>query len=189
MGQKKRLLSIVVTLILLVIIAFLNNIVGIISIPDVELMQDRQVDFITISTVFAGFSFTALGLLLGLSSEKLIERIRRTDIIVKKVDRIVTSIVYFILSVVISLYYMLGIQEFLFSKTKFYDMSNAVLYVVGIGCLILGIGYFVYSVFELYDLIRRVYKYNDSEAGKRIEKAKQEMEKNAEKLDSSNFDE
>ena len=84
---------------------------------------------------------------------------------------------------------MLGIQEFLFSNTKFYDMSNAVLYVVGIGCLILGIGYFVYSVFELYDLIRRVYKYNDSEAGKRIEKAKQEMEKNAEKLDSSNFDE
>ncbi len=61
MGQKKRVLSLVVALILLVIIAFLNNIVGIISIPDAKLMQDRQVDFITISTVFAGFSFTALG--------------------------------------------------------------------------------------------------------------------------------
>ena len=162
---------------------------GVIVIPDSDHMVDRQIALITISTVFAGFSFTALGLLLGLSSEKLIEKIRRTDIIIKKVNRIVMSIVFFVLSVIVSLCYILGIQEFLFVDTEYYDVANAIIYVVGIGFLIFGIGYFVYSVVGLYDLISRVYMYNDIEAEERIKKAKQEIEKNADKLKSVSYDE
>ena len=76
MKQMKRITIIVIASLLLIVLAFLNIKFSFIIIPDSNDMSSRQIDFITIGTVFAGFSFTALGLLLGLSSEKLIERIK-----------------------------------------------------------------------------------------------------------------
>ena len=63
--------------IVLVILAVINTKYQFIIVPSSSEMVQRQIDYVTISTVFAGFSFTALGLLLGLSSEKLIERIKK----------------------------------------------------------------------------------------------------------------
>lgn len=189
MKHKKRITVIVVVSLILSILALLNIRFSYISVPDSNSMSDRQIDFITISTVFAGFSFTALGLLLGLSSEKLIERIRNTSIIAGKVNRIITSIIFFILSVVISLYFVLGINESIFGNTSLLDGANRFIYVIGVGYLISGIAYFVYSVYELYDLIKRVYSFNRSNISSQIQKAKEEMEKNKEALEKANYDE
>lgn len=189
MKHKKRITVIVVVSLILVMIALLNIKFSYISVPDSNSMSDRQIDFITISTVFAGFSFTALGLLLGLSSEKLIERIKNTSIIAGKVNRIITSIIFFILSVVISLFFVLGINESIFGNTSLLDGANRFIYVIGVGYLISGIAYFVYSVYELYDLIKRVYSFNRSNTSSQIQKAKEEMEKNKKALEKANFDE
>lgn len=185
----KRITIIVIASLLLIVLAFLNIKFSFIIIPDSNDMSSRQIDFITIGTVFAGFSFTALGLLLGLSSEKLIERIKTTSIITNKVNRIITSIIFFVLSVVISLFFILGLNVSMFEKTSFFDKVNSFFYVIGVGYLILGIIYFSYSVYELYDLIKRVYDYNQSNVNIQINKAKEEMENNKKALRNVKYDE
>lgn len=162
--------------ILLLIIAGVNIKLKFITVPTAEKMIERQLDYITISTVFAGFSFTALGLLLGLSSEKLIEKIRNTNIIMNKVERIIKSIIFFILSVSVSLFFVLGLNKSLISNIQVLVVVDSILYVFSVGYLIGGIGYFIYSVYELYDLVKRIYGYNQKETGQMIDKIKTEME-------------
>ena len=182
MKQKKKMVIIIAYSILLLIIAGVNIKLKFITIPTSEKMIERQIDYITISTVFAGFSFTALGLLLGLSSEKLIEKIRNTNIIMDKVGRIIMSIVFFILSVIVSLFFVLGLNKSLITNIQILLLVDCILYIFSIGYLIGGIGYFIYTVYELYDLVKRIYGYNKKEASQMIDKAKAEMEATRKKM-------
>ncbi len=182
MKNKKRIISFVVYSILLLVIGIVNLKWKFIQIPKSDEIVNQQIDYITISTVFAGFSFTALGLLLGLSSEQLIEKIKNTDIIMDKVGRIISSIVFFILSVVVSLFFVLGLDDSLIANEEVLLLVDNVLYVVGVGYLICGIFYFVYAVYELYDLIKRVYGYNKKITAERIDVAKKQMEEMREKM-------
>lgn len=172
---------IIVLTIALIILAFSNVHYQFIIVPASSVMVQREIDYVTISTVFAGFSFTALGLLLGLSSEKLIERIKNTTIIMKKVNRIVMSIVFFILSVSVSLFFILGLDQTISLGEKAQVYVIQILYFLSIGYLIIGIGYFIYSVKELFDLIKRIYSYNTSNSNQRISEAKKQIEVNKQK--------
>ena len=182
MKQKKRIVLGVVYSILLLAIACINVNLNFIIIPTSDEMVSRQIDYITISTVFSGFSFTALGLLLGLSSEKLIEKIKNTDIILDKIGGIISSIVAFILSVTVSLIFVLGLDISLFSASPTLLVVDKLLYVLGVGYLIGGIVYFVHAVYELYDLIKRVYGYNKKAATQKIAIAKEEMAATKQKM-------
>lgn len=185
MKQKKK---VVLYSILLLAIASVNIKQHFIAIPSTKEMASRQIDYITISTVFAGFAFTALGLLLGLSSEKLIEKIRNTNIIVDKVKRIISSIVFFMLSVAVSLFFVLGLNSSLIANKNILLVVDSVLYVLSIGYLIGGIVYFIYAVYELYDLIMRIYDYNKKEINHRISIAKAELEATRKKMCSTEED-
>lgn len=188
MKQRKKATIVIIVSVLLVVLATLNLKFNYIEIPSSDDMVGRQIDFITISTVFAGFSFTALGLILGMSSEKLIERVKNTNIISDKVDRIITSIVFFIMSVIVSLYFVMGLNDSLLKGTAILESANNVVYFFGVGYLVAGIIYFVYSVYELHDLIKRVYSYNQNSNEKQIEKAKEEFKKNLHNLRNANYD-
>ncbi len=180
MKQKKKIVTVGVYSILLLVIAVVNIKLDFITVPKSEAMISRQLDYITISTVFAGFSFTALGLLLGLSSEKLIEKIKNTNIIMDKVGRIMNSIVFFILSVGVSLFFVLGLNSsligLLISNRNILLIVDSILYVFGVGYLIVGIVYFIYAVYELYDLVKRVYGYNKKDTNQKISIVKTELE-------------
>ena len=176
MKQKKKMVIIMAYSILLLIIAGVNIKLKFITVPTAGKMVERQLDYITISTVFAGFSFTSLGLLLGLSSEKLIEKIRNTDIIMNKVGRIMKSIIFFILSVIVSLFFVLGLNKSLISNVQISSVIDSILYIFSVGYLIGGIGYFIYAVYELYDLVKRIYGYNKEETNKMLDKIQAEME-------------
>lgn len=189
MKQRKRIAIIMAVSLILSTVSLLNIAFSFIAIPCDNKMTDRQIDFITISTVFAGFSFTALSLLLGLSSEKLIEKIKNTSIIVNKVNRLITSIIFFILSVVVSLFFVLGFNDSIFTSASFQDKVNSFIYVLGVGYLISGIIYFVYSVYELYDLIKRIYTYNKTDISNQVKKAKEEIQNNKKALRNAKYDE
>lgn len=166
----------------LLIIGVVNIKLKFIAVPSTADMIPRQIDYITISTVFAGFSFTALGLLLGLSSEKLIEKIKNTNIILDKVNRIIGSIVYFILSVIASLFFVLGLNSVLTSNKYILTIVDSILYIFSVGYLVGGIVCFIYAVYELYDLIKRIYSYNKKEINKNIVIAKAEFEATKKKM-------
>lgn len=182
MKPKKTVVTIIVYSILLLAVAGANVKFKFFTIPLSEKMTSQQIDYITISTVFAGFSFTTLGLLFGLSSEKLIEKIKNTSIIMNKAGRIICSIVFFILSVVVSLFFVLGLNDSLITNAKVVLVVDSMLYVLGVGYLIGGIAYFIFSVYELYDLIKRVYNYSKKETNQKIVAAKAEMEATRKKM-------
>ncbi len=188
MKNRKRIIVIVGVTILLAIVAYMNKRAGFIYIPDDANMPDRQIDYITISTVFVGFAFTSLGLLLGLSGEKLIVKIKNTSIILDKVDRIITSIVFFILSFALSLYFVLGVNGAIFTDQGAYETATNILYIICVGYLICGVLYFVFSVYELYDLIKRIFGINNRKVKDQIQEANEKMKKNQEALKDADYD-
>lgn len=182
MKTERKMVPILIVSILLLIVAVLNIKWNFIAIPVIGEMVSRQIDYITINTVFAGFAFTALGLILGLSSEQLIEKIKNTRIIMDKVRRIIWSIVFFMLSVVISLIFVLAPNPISNCPENITTIINNALYVLGVGYMIVGIGYFVYSVYELYDLLKRIYGYNKNTTNRKISLAKEQMENTRRKM-------
>ena len=79
--RKNRKLHNIFIIVGLLIINYLNNKVEFLRIPESEKMIEYQFNLITVSTVFAGFSFTILGLLIGLNGEKLLKKLEGTSIL------------------------------------------------------------------------------------------------------------
>ena len=60
-----------------------------------------QSNMFTVSSVFMGFSVSTLGILLGLYSEKSIQKVAGTGILLKKIDRFTKSLKYMGIAMVI----------------------------------------------------------------------------------------
>ena len=189
--------SVLIITVLILTIAIVNLKASAIVTPMRCKMEEYQIDFITINTVFAGFSFTMLGILLGLSSEELIKRIKETSIIIKQVNTIVTSIVMFMSSVAISLIFILGIDISVLkllgnTGVSYKDnlvLVDSILYTIGIGFLIAGIVFFIISVEKFYKLIAHVYNFNSHISDGRIAKLKEALESDKEETKFDDEDE
>ena len=187
--MNKRSLFIITLIVFAV--ALINQKVSIISIPIRSKMEGYQIDYITICTVFAGFSFTILGIMLGLSSEELIKRINGTKIIINQVKTIVTSIVLFMISVAISILFVLGLDNSIVRLLNKHGVCglgiltivDSILYVVGIGYLIGGVVNFAISVRQFYKLIVHIYSFNRHKSDSKIAILQKELS-NGEKLAS-----
>lgn len=188
MGRHRIVKRTIIYAALLSVIGAINYHYSFIRIAGIDELSNLYATFITISTVFAGFSFTALGLLLGLSSETLIQKISNTSIVIKKIQNIIFSIVFFVISSVLSLVSILKLDSEIvncietYFKIKILENVNSFEYIFNVGFLLLGIFYFVFSVYELYDLLKRIYSYNSAESQAMIKAAKKELERNRNKL-------
>ncbi|SEI54473.1 hypothetical protein SAMN02910453_0768 [Lachnospiraceae bacterium A10] len=188
--ERKNAISIIIWTLIIVILAFTNLFFNFISIPKPEDTIELEIDFITISTVFIGFAFTSLGILLGLSSEKLIQRIKDTKIIIRKVARIIESIIFLMISIAVSLYYVLGLDMLFGNDSIELSNVNKVVYVIGLCFLVIGIIYYAASIYELYDLIKRIYQSNiDKKVIESNDRAKEQMERAKEKLVKAKYEE
>lgn len=128
-------------------------------------MIGYQFNVFTICTVMAGFSFTSLGTLLGLSSEALMEKLKNTTIIINKSQRIVGSLLCFCGSGLISLFFVIGLDGLLSRALIKIGINNGqvlinFIFLLGLAFLGAGIVYFIWSVYEIYDLIVRIYSCN-----------------------------
>lgn len=188
MGRHRIVKRTIIYAALLSVIGAINYHYCFIRITEIDELTNLYTTFITISTVFAGFSFTALGLLLGLSSETLIQKISNTSIVIKKIQNIIFSIVFFVISSVLSLVSILKLDSEIvncietYFKIKILENVNNFEYIFNVGFLLLGIFYFAFSVYELYDLLKRIYSYNSAESQMMIKAAKKELERNRNKL-------
>ncbi|WP_276949779.1 hypothetical protein [Enterocloster lavalensis] len=145
-------------------------------------MIGYQFNFFTISTVMAGFSFTSLGTLLGLSSETLMEKLKNTTIIINKSQRIVGSLLCFCGSGLISLFFVIGLDSLLSRTLLKIGINNwqvIINFIFLLGLVFLGVGivYFIWSVYEIYDLIVRIYSCNAKKYQAMEIEYKEEIEK------------
>lgn len=141
------------------------------AIPDSKDLIEYEFNLFTISSVFAGFSFTTLGILLGMSSENIMQRLQNTTVITNKSKNIVMSLLFFCVSCFISLAFIIGCTGLVSG------IFQKVIYYFGIITLLIGIVYFLLSVYEIYDLIRCVYGVNLKEVNKKKDKFEQELSK------------
>ena len=162
----------------MIFFVFLDFKFNIINIPDGNENINRQINYITIGAIFAGFSFTTLGLLIGMSSEELIENIKETDIIIRKIRRLSITILWFMVSAIISIFFILGLNNLnLFNESNL-NLINHALYIIGIETFIMGIIYFIASVIDIYKLVIHIYKFNKKKNKIDISLMREQIEKN-----------
>lgn len=92
---KKMLLNLGV----LIIILFLHQK----SLIDLDFISQNHFNFITVSSVFAGFLFTSLGLIVGFHSNNSIKKFERIDTMDRIYSNILLGIIFSIISIAIAI--------------------------------------------------------------------------------------
>lgn len=89
--------------------------------------------------------------------------------VINKSKKIVISLIYFMISSLMSLFLILNVPKLLENikivvseKIDVLGLIQRFIYYAGILSLLVGIIYFIISVYEVYDLIKRVYGISDS---------------------------
>lgn len=153
---------------------------NIIDIP--QNMSDFQTNIITIVTVFAGFSFSVLGLLISLSATRLMEKLVETSELEKSCIIITKSIIVFMLTFFFALYF--ASEIYLFMKDML-GLQENIPYSIELGYLLFGIVIFLCSVYRMTYMLKFIFAENKKDVPKKIEKFNEAVSKFNE--DKQNF--
>ena len=159
-----------------VIIVIINHRIGIIDIPCIADMRDFQINLFTICSVLAGFSFTVLGVLTAILSDKVMEILDNTSIVTNKSELILKSVIAFMIPSVLAILFFTGIIDCISSTTNFLFIRE-LLFVFQITSLFIGFVFFLRATKGVYNLIKAIYGYNKN----KMEKKKDEFDRAAEK--------
>ena len=184
MGTSKEYRKYVFVTLLYCILIFTIKKAGIFFMPDEDKMVEFQFNMITVSTVFAGFSFTVLGILLGMFSEPMMEKLKDTSIVTRKSKKLMRSVIYICGSGILSLLFIVKSDRFIIS---YVPKANSIIEYLFISCiffLLMGIINFVASTLGVFQLIEKIYGYNRNKYNIKAKEYQEEMKKAKEQLDS-----
>lgn len=196
---QKRRTKIVLSLLVFIVTYIINFRLNFLVIPkDESSMQEYLFNIITVCTVFAGFSFTVLGLLISLAPSKTMDRLKETSILSKHCNIIADSIVMFVISTFVSLFIVFVIYGDFVLKLcekitlfKLHDIIVNLLYMICIGYLIYGIVLFVVSVKKMIVIMQQIFE-EDIEKGKKkannFSKVAQKQRYNMKKNESEDYE-
>lgn len=95
--SKKVIILYLVVLLTLIIITLKGNL-------NLSTIEDNQFNLITVSTIFAGFLFTSLGIVAGFYSNEVIKKFERIPTMDKIHGNIIIGIIFSLISVILSLF-------------------------------------------------------------------------------------
>lgn len=136
MSSKKSIRRILFLLAAAVTI-WMNSKYQLIALP-LDDMVNYQFNLFTISSGLAGFSFTTLGILLGMGSEVLIEKLKDTEIVTSKCRTIAQSLFFLCTACVAALYFIVGFHTVIdriclkVFKNKFDTINESVYFILKI---------------------------------------------------------
>ena len=163
---QKPISKILVAVVLFYVFYMVNKNKGLLSIPiKEEDMKNYQFNLITIDTVFAGFSFTVLGMLISFASTEMMQQLKETHILTNQCNNIADSIIMFIISSIISLWFIFA----MYSNAIYWICDNIeisqlhikiveILFTLEIGYLLYGILLFAISVKGMVMLMRKIFE-------------------------------
>ena len=163
---QKPISKILVAGVLFYVFYMVNKNKGLLSIPiNEEDMKNYQFNLITIDTVFAGFSFTVLGMLISLASTEMMQQLKETHILTNQCNNIADSIIMFIISSIISLWFIFA----MYSNAIYWICDNIkisqlhikiveILFTLEVGYLLYGILLFAISVKGMVMLMRKIFE-------------------------------
>lgn len=169
---KKEKITVIVTPFIFFVLVFILLSTKIINIPVQDLLVDTNFNFLTVNTVFAGFSFTVLGLLISLSGTTALENLKETSFLREYCTIAVKSIIFFLLSISISLYFILGINCWIESLAK-KDIGTwtiSIPYLSSIVFLVYGIFLFCKSVHKLVKVMNKNFEINEKKGRETVDK-------------------
>lgn len=92
------------------------------------------------------------------------------------------------ISIGVSLYFILGLNKFFAKEVTVLSNVSEIVYSMGLCFLVIGIAYYAASIYELYDLIKRIYDSNKNpKVTESNNRSKDQMEKVKSKLQSADF--
>lgn len=166
--MKKAVGRLIIGLIIVGVLSFLiGSIVDrytTIVLPDN--MSDFQFNIITITTVFAGFSFSVLGVLISLSSTKVMKKLEETSELQKSCDILSYSIVVFMVTFFFALFFVLGIIDFLELN---FMLKRWIPFSIELGYLLFGIFLFLFSVYRMAYMMYYIFSDSKNNAKKKVD--------------------
>lgn len=128
-------------------------------------------DLMTVSALFGGFLYTNYSLLVGLLDNKIVEKLKNTDIIQKRNEHIIKGIVYSVISVVAGL--LLALKGA--SKGRITTAICCFAQSVEIVFLVFCIVYFILSLKEMNALIAALHVPTNKKSENEISELKDEV--------------
>ncbi len=170
----RKLIFKIAILFAMVMVISINYKYKVLILP-VQNLVDYQFNLFTVASSLAGFTFTTLGILLGMGSETFMNQIKDTNIVTERCEKITISFVFFCVSCIISLYFIVGgnnvVDRILFKIFKCdCNIINQSIYLIEVLCLLAGLVFFIISVYSVYDLIKRIYGYKTKNYGEERKK-------------------
>jgi len=158
--MKKKCIKIVCLIYLVCIV-----LAAIFALTDVCMFErvysdDFYFDMITLDSVIAGFAFTNIGLLLNVAGTEVIRKVDNTDIMKRKNDKLLASIIYCVAAMFASLPFIINIGQNIknFFPQFVSEFLAEGLYLSIIILSVLGIIYFVQSIIDISNLLDEVYE-------------------------------
>lgn len=133
-------------------------------------------NIITVNSILSGFSLTNLGVLISVSSDQLIEKLKGTDILIKRNILISYSIIFGAISIFISLLFVLNFE--LAINNIVIELIHEFLFALEICSLILSIIYFLLSLRKMIQLLSYIYVPRNKYSEEKIELIKKQLNDN-----------
>lgn len=173
-ANNKILNKIIIVLIVGILITIIDSFMdyNLMSLPKLDSNIISQFSLIIITnSIFAGVSFTTLGILISLSSADLIKKLSNTTVMLHKNYVLITCIAFCCLSISLSLIFVLRLDRTIINSLclillkgdlyyKLYPKFIKFIYVVSLLSFLNGFIYFIKSIKEVSSLLIKVYTSN-----------------------------
>lgn len=173
-ANNKILNKIIIVLIVGILVTIIDSFMdyNLMSLPKLDSNIISQFSLIIITnSIFAGVSFTTLGILISLSSADLIKKLSNTTVMLHKNYVLITCIAFCCLSISLSLIFVLRLDRTIINSLylillkgdlyyKLYPKFINFIYVVSLLSFLNGFIYFIKSIKEVSNLLIKVYTSN-----------------------------
>lgn len=146
--MKKKMIFLVKIILLVLFIFFMSKFLNI------NFIKKSHFDLITVNSIFSGFLFTSLSILLGFNNEGIIEFLEEGDYLNSIYGNITKGLVFSIVSIVISI-----LNLTIFESYSYFVNALKYLYSAEMIFLIITIVKFIHAIIDLSFLISNIRTY------------------------------
>lgn len=131
--------------------------------------ESLQLSLFVVSSIFIGFSTTALVIFSVLSSHKMVVKVAQTSVMSEKISRFTKSLKCMAVSMIIFLSSIFGIFDFL--------KISRLLLVVGLLLFLIGFTYYLMVLYDLIKMLKILYSVDEKRKRQTIANFEKELRK------------
>ncbi|WP_312061115.1 hypothetical protein [Anaerotignum sp.] len=139
----------------------------------IPIEQSFHFNILTVNALFGGFLYTNYSLLIGLSDNSIINKIKNTDILEKRNAHILKGILYSVISIISALFIVLKCNSLNSEAVESFHINLILNFEIVFLCFT--ILYFTISLIEMHKLVSEINKSISKKSDDEIEKIKDKI--------------